>query len=194
MAFIISDIRNQTPQSEHRYFFDANIWLAILDVSYSKKELNPYINFFNSIINESHTNDASIAIPCLLLSEIINRMINDIHYKEFSINNPRQVGQTKWEHFKTIYRRSQDYKLDIEAVCASIRQYHRKIEFISDNLDKYSCRDLIKKIPTHLDINDYLYSKMALEQGLVIITYDKDFSVEDIHILTTQKPLLDLMK
>ena len=193
MPYYIYDIRNVKPQSGFCYLFDANIWLAILDNTFNKPELRPYISFFNSIINETEVDDAEIGIPCLLLSEVINRMIKDIHYKEYSIAHPFLPGQSSYDHLKNGYRKSADYKLDLEAVCSSIRQYHRKIKFISDNLNGYAPKDIIKKIPVHLDINDYLYSKMALEQGLVIVTNDSDFDVENIHIYTKQYKLLNLM-
>src|SRR6266542_303120 len=134
MSYLISDINRMKPQSGFIYLFDANIWLAILDITFSRRELVPHIKFFNSIISEDIVKDAFIGVPSVLLSEVINRMVKDIHYKEFYIKN-------------------NDYKTDIEAVCSSIRQYHKKIKFLSDNLDKYSCKDLIKKIPTYLDTN-----------------------------------------
>lgn len=190
MAWFIKDIRNEKPQSGFRYLFDANIWLAVLDTTFSHKKVQPYINFFNSIINETEVNDASIAVPATLLSEVINRMLKDVFYKEFCQTNTPLP--TERNHFKNVYRKNPQYKIDLENTCASIRDYHRKIEFISDGIDKYSCKQLIKNIPVHLDINDYLYSKMAIEQGLVIVTNDADFKVEDIYILTTQVELLQL--
>jgi hypothetical protein len=193
MPYIISDIRKVKPQRGYRYLFDANIWLAILDDTFNYYEYKPYISFFNSILNNTFVSDATVVIPCLLLSELLNRLINDIYYKEFCVNNPPALNQTKKNHFKKIYREDPQYAIDMENACSSIRDYHSKIEFVSDNIHDYSCKDLIKNIPTHLDINDYLYTKMALAQGLVIITNDKDFKVEDIHIYTSQAELINLM-
>jgi predicted nucleic acid-binding protein len=193
MAFIISDIRVAKPQSGHRYLFDTNIWLALLDVNFYRHEYKPYVNFFNSIINNTVVKDAYIVIPSLLLSELLNRLINDIYYEEFIISNTPLPNQSKREHFKKVYRPNPQYGIDIENACASIRDYHSKIEFVSDNLNEFTCKSLIKKIPTHLDINDYLYSKMALAQGLVIVTNDSDFKVEDVTVITSQSTLLALM-
>lgn len=195
MAFFISDINNAKPENGFRYLFDTNIWLAVLEPSYYRWDYKPYISFFNNIINSTNGNTAKIAMPCLLLSEVLNRLMNDIYYEEFKKrrNNFPQPNQKISSHKKNEYRSSADYATDLESACASIRAYHQKIEFVSDNLDKYSCKDLIKDIPLHLDINDYLFSKMALEQGLIIVTNDSDFSVEDIHVITAQKTLLQLI-
>jgi predicted nucleic acid-binding protein len=191
MPYYIFDINKEIPQSGYRYLFDANIWLVVLDNVFWRKEFKPYTSFFNSIINKTHVDDATLAVPCLLLSEILRKLLWDIYFTEFISRNPQYTKDKNT--YKKTYRPSADYVADLGAVTASIRQYHQKIEFISDNLEQYSCKDLIKKIPTNLDINDYLYTKMALAQGLVIVTHDTDFDVEDIHILTTQKSLLGLM-
>jgi predicted nucleic acid-binding protein len=190
MAWLIYDIRTAKPQSGFRYLFDANIWLAVLDTTFSHRTLQPYIDFFDSIINETDVRDATIAVPATLLSEVINRMMRDVFYKEFVQTNTPVPGERN--HFKNVYRKHPQYKIDLDNTCALIRAYHRKIEFVSDGIDQYKCRDLIKNIPVHLDINDYLYSKMALQQGLVIVTNDTDFAVEDIHIITSQQALLQL--
>lgn len=192
MPYLIEDIKIAKPQSGHRYLFDANVWLAVLEPIYSSKPFRPYVNFFNSIINETVVKDAVIVVPGLLLSELLNRLINDIHYKEYCLSDVPLPHENKHAHFKK-YRRSKQYKVDIEIACSSIRDYHRKIEFVSDNLEQYSCKDLIKNIPTHLDINDYMYSKMALEQGFVIVTHDGDFQVEDVTVITSHPDLLKLV-
>lgn len=191
MPYLIQDIKIATPESGYKYLFDANVWLAVLDHTYSNKSYTPYINFFNKIITNSVVKDASIVVPALLLSELLNRLINDIYYKEYIVSNTPLPTENKHSHFKK-YRCSDQYKIDIELACSSIRDYHRKIIFVSDNLEQYSCKDLIKNIPTHLDINDYLYSKIALEQGLIIVTNDSDFIIEDVHILTAHPVLLKL--
>lgn len=191
MPFLVDDIRKAQPQDGYKYLFDTNVWLAVLDPIFNDQYYAPYVNFFNGIINDNKSK-AKIAMPGLLLSEIINRMLNDIYYKEFCISNPCPVDKNKSWHYKKIYRVSSNYKSDLDDVCASIRDYHAKIEFVSDNLFKYSCKQLIKNIPLHLDINDYLFCKMALEQNLIIVTNDADFIIEDIHILTARKELLRL--
>lgn len=192
MPYLIKDIRGAKPLNGYRYLFDANVWLAVLDPSYSNRDYVPYVSFFNSIIGNSVVKDAVIVVPGLLLSELLNRLINDIYYKEYCVTNTPLPTEKKHKHFKT-YRRSDQYKTDFALACASIRDYHSKIEFISDNLDQYSCRDLIKNTPTHLDFNDYMYTKMAMEQGLIVVTNDGDFQVEDIHILTSNPGLLTLV-
>ena len=194
MAYFIYDIRTAKPQSGFCYLVDTNIWLAVLEPTFNKSEYKSYLNFFNNIISNTVVQDAVIGIPCLLIAEILRRIINDIYYEEFILTHTPYPHESKRQHFKRVYRPSSEYTRDVEIVCATIRGYHSKIKFISDRLDEYSCKNLIKNIPSHLDINDYLYSKIALQQGINIVTNDADFRVEDIHIYTTQQPLLQLMQ
>jgi PIN domain len=190
MAFLITDVQNENPQSGISYLFDANIWLAILDPTFESFFYNNPIKFFNKIINNSVVKDAKIAIPTMLLSEIINRLLKDVYFEDFLSVNPN-VNNVK-NYYKNGYRKSEQYKEDLEIVRASIRAYHNHIQFVSDNANKYTCKQLIKNIPVHLDMNDYMYTKIAKEQGLVIVTNDGDFQVEDIQIYTSHKGLLAL--
>jgi predicted nucleic acid-binding protein len=190
MAFLITDVQNENPQSGISYLFDANIWLAILDPNFQSRFYTNSVRFFNKIINNSVVNDAKIAIPTMLLSEIINRLLKDVYFRDFSLENPNVNSINNY--YKNIYRKSNQYKEDLEIVCASIRAYHAHIQFVSDNANKYTCKQLIKNIPTHLDMNDYIYTKIAKEQGLVIVTNDGDFQVEDIQIYTSHRELLAL--
>lgn len=190
MAFLITDVQNENPQSGISYLFDANIWLAILDENFKKSFYSNSISFFNKIINNSIVNDAKIAIPSMLLSEVINRLLKDVYVKEF-LAEQSDLDKTN-NIYKNVYRKSDQYKEDLELICASIRTYHTHIQFVSDNANKYTCKQLIKNIPVHLDMNDYMYTKIAKEQGLVIVTNDGDFQVEDIPIFTSHRGLLSL--
>jgi hypothetical protein len=189
MAFLITDVQKENPQSGISYLFDANIWLAILDPTFKKSFYSDCTSFFNKIINNSVVTDAKIAIPTMLLSEIINRLLKDVFYRDFLLFNPVDFNS---KHYKNVYRKHEQYKIDLEIICSSIRDYHQHIQFVSDNANKYTCKQLIKNIPTHLDMNDYMYTKIAKEQDLVIVTNDGDFQVEDIPIYTSHKGLLSL--
>lgn len=194
MAFIIENIREQNPLPDHRYFLDTNVWLAILADTFNTKRYRPYLEFFNKIIDWSGKDSPKIAITNLLLAEVINRMIHSIHYPEYKAINTPVPGESDREHFKKTYRPSEQYAIDLESVCRDIRSYHNRIEFVSDNLDQYNCRDLIKNIPQHLDINDYLLGKIALSQGLIVVTDDSDFLIEDVTVFTANSELLANMK
>lgn len=192
MPYLIRDIRSTDPVNGYRYLFDCNTWLAVLEDSYNSKTYQPYINFFNSIITEKNGAKAEIVLPGLLLSEILNRLIHDIYFEEFVKSNPTRVSGNKRKDFKDVYRNDPQYAIDIENACADIRAYHKKVSFISDRLEDFTFKDLIKKIPVHLDINDHIFAKMAAAQGLVIVTHDGDFKVEDVVILTSNPALLPL--
>ncbi len=193
MAFNVRDIRKSTPQDNRKYLFDANVWLSVLDDFYlTSGRYKPYIEFFNKIITNKIAPTATIVIPSLLISEIINRVMNDIYYYHFCLDNEPPPGMTKQQHFKKVYRSSENYVSDLEELCSNIRDYHNKITFISDDLDQYTCKALIKNIPSHLDFNDYVYSKIALKQNLIVVTNDADFKVENIEILTTHPSLINL--
>jgi predicted nucleic acid-binding protein len=189
MAYLISDIKNTNPVENERYFFDANVWLAILYSFYNEPYYHAYKIFFNKIINNKIAPSARIVMPSLLVSELINRIIRDIYFYEFCNDN----GITKNAlNFKTVYRKAPEYVSDFDEVCSGIRDYENKIDFVSDGVDGYKCEHLIKDIPHHLDFNDFVYSKIAKREDLILVTNDADFKVENIRILTTHQALISL--
>lgn len=194
MAFLIEDIRTTSPKPGQLYLFDANVWLAVLDINFTSTFSQYYTNFFEEVLKNNLQPKASIVIPSLLLSEIMNRLMNDIYYKEFCLKNPKPESISKATHYKKTYRTSKEYQYDFSSACQSIRSYHQHVKLLSDHLDKFTFKALTKKIPLHLDFNDHIYCQIAKSQNLAIVTADKDYSIDDIIIITSNPHLLQLRK
>jgi predicted nucleic acid-binding protein len=194
MPFLITDVRKVSPAPGARYLFDANVWLSVLDLNFQTKFSPPYEDFFDSVYGSMLDPKPKIVLPSLLLSEILNRLVNDIYYKEYCLANPKPETMTKHKHFKDFYRVSKEYEQDFAMACGSIRGYHQNVELLSDDLNQFSFKDLTKNIPLHLDFNDHLYCQLAKKKGLTIVTGDHDFAVEDIPIITSHPKLLALKK
>lgn len=192
MSYLISDIRKSSPENNEIYLFDANVWLAVLEGYFYEPQYYPYKDFFNKIIRNRVAPDAYIGMSSLLISEIINRAMKTVHYFNFCKDNKIDYRNVPKEHYKETYRKTRTYINDLEYVCSNIRDYESKIKLVSDELNLFDCKNLIKDIPPHLDMNDYLYSKMALAKNYIIVTNDSDFSVEGIRILTTLESLIKL--
>lgn len=192
MAFLIEDVRKESPAPGCKYLFDANVWLAVLDINFSEHFLTPYVDFFNSVYESRLSPKATIVMPSILLSEVFNRLMNDIFYKNFLISHPKSDDQTKASHYKKVYRRAPEYAKDISIAAAQIRAYHQNVTFLSDSFDTFTFKQMTKNIPIQLDFNDHLYCLLAKKLGLTVVTHDSDFAVEDIRILTTRRDLLQL--
>jgi predicted nucleic acid-binding protein len=188
MAYLISDIRQKQPELNKIYLFDTNVWLAVLEDFFFDTRYKPYTDFFNKLISQTIGNAPKIALPAVLISEILNRVLRDIYYPSYidSFEDPTITDMTL--SFKK-YRNTDQYEKDLAFVLGSIRQYHNSLVFVSDNFGQYTSKQILKNLPTHLDYNDYLYTIIAKEQNLIIVTNDADFSVEDIPIYTTRKEL-----
>lgn len=194
MSLTIEDVKKYRPVEGGKYLFDANIWLAILDLNFSKPYMAAYEDLFDDIITQRSARGTKVVIPSLLLSEVLNRYMNDIFYKEFCYKNPISAGMQKHEHYKHVYRVHADYSHDLSVACDSVRQYSKSngLTFLSDNLDKFTFKQLIKNIPTFLDINDHMYAEIARAQGITVVTNDGDFKVEGITVVTGNPGLLKL--
>lgn len=196
MSFLIEDVNQYKPVEGGRYLFDANIWLRILDPNFSAHYMPPYEALFTDIVSHKTAKSSKVVVPSLLLSEVLNRYMNDIFYYEFCRKNPVPKGMGKREHYKKVYRASTDYSRDLAMASSEIRSYTENggMTFLSDNLEKFPFKQLLKNIPTHLDFNDHVYAQIAKAQNLIIVTNDSDFKVEDITIVTGHPDLLKLRK
>jgi predicted nucleic acid-binding protein len=78
--------------------------------------------------------------------------------------------------------------------CSEIRAFssNNGMAFLSDQLDKFTFKQLTKNIPVFLDINDHMYAEIAKAQGIIIVTNDSDFRVEGITVITGHPDLLKL--
>lgn len=187
MPYYIQDIRTVQPEPKKVYLFDTNIWLAVLESYYKNPQYAPYIKFFGQISNLN--NGSRIAVVGILLSEIINRVIRDIYLREYC---QKFSFDYKTIDFKRDYKSSSSYNTDMISIFSSISAYHQHLAFISDNLSQYSTKKLLRNIHPSLDFNDHMLVKIAQEQSLTLVTNDKDFSVENVEILTTSKELLSI--
>ena len=194
MAFLIEDINKYEAVEGGKYLFDANIWLAILDTNFSNYYMRPYEALFEDIVTQKTIRTARVVMPSLLLSEVLNRYMHDIFYKEFCRKNPPSAGMVKHQHYKQVYRPSTEYGKDLAMACGGIGAFTQNngISFLSDNLDKFTFKEIIKNIPRALDINDHLFAKIAKAQGLIIVTNDGDFRVDDVTVVTGNPALLKL--
>ncbi|MBS1778135.1 MAG: hypothetical protein JST70_02350 [Bacteroidetes bacterium] len=192
MAYNIRNIRNVTLQKKG-YFFDANLWLLFLKPpnELSQRQLS-YLQFFEDF--KSNQNCPKIIVTALLFSEIINRYLRDVTYPRFYRKEKHQQDPGK-NYYKTVYRTSQQYKIDYALLCDDIRSYQEYCTLVNDELGSKITIDSLFAVPAKgLDFNDNYYCLLSKEHNYAIVTDDQDFFVEDIEILTLNGQLLEKAK
>lgn len=190
MAYNYSKLDKIKAKDNCNYFLDANIWLKVLNPKNNPTFKDKvYISFFDSITQNTK---CKIVVPSLVLSEVINRIIREVHYQKH-INKIKKTNPTfepNSDYYKNVFRSSEEYRIAYMLLCDEIKNYHESITLISDGLGSdFKFKHILKDPPAGLDFNDFLYYNICKKNNYTLVTDDKDFWVEDIEILTQSDSL-----
>lgn len=191
MGYNIRQIDNVGLQKK-KYFFDANLWLKILKPPFHLKTRDSkYLLFFEKFKN--HPQHPKIVLTALVLSEVINRYLREVTFKQFCTNTKNDKPDPSY--YKEIYRASPEFQNDYISLCEDIKAYQNYYELIPDGFGTdVKQKDILTSPPVSLDFNDLYYYKLALKHGFVIVTDDKDFFVPDVEIITNNNQLIEKAK
>ncbi len=205
-APIILKIDEIAPEDFPFYFFDANIWVAIIgQMGGNTAQANdrPYLDFWTIVVNiherkgtpllEKKTKHfPKIVIPAVLLSETINALIN-IHGKTYLADNPSIVPPGRSFSFKRDYRPLDDYKKKLRQILSDFHALEAYLEFRDDGFGQSNILGDFSTYNSDFDFNDYLYAKMFRGTNIPIVTHDADFGMfPDITIITANPKLLKI--
>lgn len=180
----ISNIAHYQPQSNDRFFFDANIWMYLYCPlgNYNNNIIRKYDNFFKQILK----NRSTVFISSLVLSEFINT------YLKLEFNILKYQFPDKYSDFKKDFRNTEKYKNLIRDISTTLKgQILKFAKRIDDNFKKIDLDKILFDLE-HSDFNDNYYINLCEIEKIKIVTHDKDFRVKDIkvHILTASNSLL----
>lgn len=199
MAFEAFKLTNILPESHQFYFFDANIWIAILknnQYDNAEKYYQPYIDFFESIVNLNTITDTKIlkkvknvpkiVFTSMLLSEIINAYLRNVAMPAFLRCKPGE-GNFKKDYRENVYS---DFDKQIKILVSDIQQFSFLFHIVDDSFSKIGIGNSLNLLDRKIDFNDLYYSLLMKELSIPIVTHDKDFKFDSITIITTNSILL----
>ena len=194
MPFQISQVQFHSVKAGNQYLLDSNIWIQILSpknvVSYKNKQYN---SLFQKIIKN---NEVKIILPALLISEVLNRLLREVHMNKFARKNGYPNGKDiPGDFFKDKFRPSPEFKKAYNLLCDDIRNYSDSISLVNDSFGTdINYDDVLLDPPQGLDFNDYFYCTLAKQNDYIIVTDDKDFWVEDVKIITESNTIIERNK
>ncbi len=157
---------------DRTFFFDANSLIYIFwPTSPDSQEAVDYGSIFATLIN----NNATLAINEIVISEIVNRVLQI----EFSKTS---MSKDKFKYF----RDSAEGRSVQEDIYTIIRnKILGKFQIISDVYSKEEVTSLLSI--SKLDFNDKVLELLCKKKNMVLLTHDHDFSASDVDILTSNK-------
>lgn len=171
------------------YLFDANLWIKILKPTFHQKPRDEkYRKFFE--VFRKHDANPKIALPALVLAEVINRLMREYAMNKYIQENKVEKNLVTKGYYKEVYRNTEHFKTQYDLLCDDIKAFHNNYVLINDELGKtIMSKHIISSPPKGLDFNDNYYCMLAKKKNFSIITDDADFFVEDIEILTYNEAL-----
>ncbi|WP_372772373.1 hypothetical protein [Mangrovibacterium sp.] len=188
------------PDSFPCYFFDANVWIALLRYNQTdkkEKRFVPYIDLFEAIINLNTITDPKIvkrikyqpqiAVTSMLVSEIINAYLRNVAMPAFFPNS--KPGE---KNFKRDYRQFKysDYDKQLKLIVDDIQAYSFVYKLMCDKFDSLNSIDMLNSLTRDIDFNDLYYQQLMEVENVAIVTDDKDFSSCSVNVITANPKLL----
>src|SRR5690554_6798683 len=192
MSYSYSKASTHSIKNQEKYLLDANIWLKILapknKLSYKDKG---YLLFFEKLVNNTKVR---IVLPALVVSEVINRIIREVHYNKHinAIKRQQPNFVEPSDYYKNVFRNTKEYQIAYNLICDDIKSYNVSIDLINDEFGStFKFKHVMANPPISLDFNDYYYYNLCKKKGYFLVTDDKDFWVEDVDVITMSDTLLN---
>jgi len=192
LAYNITELTRTTAVRSQAYFFDANVWIYYMQNIYALNSLEQlYVDFFDEVINSRIDPNPTILMPTILLSEIVNTYLRQVAMKDYIQAN----GINTSIDYKRDYRPTTHFQHAYAQVLDDVFAFEDMFENVN-NSTLVANSKFIKSNTNSIDFNDSAYYHYCLEYSkkkpVTFLTNDKDFTVENIHILTNRPELLTL--
>ncbi len=166
------------PETADKFVFDTNVLLFLHGFFYRDRKITEcYAKIANYII----TNNSTVYIDIVALSEFINRYISDAL--------PNKLGQDgkDFRFKKREHRNTDEYKEvigDLRVVLKQITDAYN-VHFVYDGYNNFDIGHALFSLNA-MEFNDYLISLVAKKYHAYLVTHDRDIvdSCKDIAIVT----------
>jgi hypothetical protein len=172
------------------YFVDANVWiLSLFNFDDLQRWEQQYASFFYNIVESTLDPGPNILMPTLLLSEITNT-----YMKKVALPDYEQVTGQVVQNYKRDYKGTQHYNDNFAILMDNISGLSNAIRFVDDRLLIEQPQILTQRSIRDFDYNDHLYyhlcKKLNKTRRVLIVTCDRDFTIGDIELITSNPKLL----
>lgn len=190
MSYSIENLEDHVADPDRTYLIDANIWLKILSPKNKPSSTDSkYVDFFHNIIE---TKGINIVVPSLIFSEVVNRILRDVHMRKFL--KSKGVTNPPPNFYKDYFRPSQEFRTAYMLIADDIKIYLNHVKLINDEFgSKIKFKHVLSHFDFNLDFNDCYYYYLSKKNDYTILTHDKDFCVKGVEVLTLNQDLLGRM-
>jgi predicted nucleic acid-binding protein len=165
--------------SGDKFLFDTNIWMFINGPMSNAKD--PKVIAYSNALKEVLSNQGTIFIDALILSEFVNRYARLEHSKSSSHHNSRFKEFRQSDEFKKVAS-------DIRNACGQILKNTKVTDTDLSNSDIVKILDTFEKEPC--DLNDQILLDICKRRGYILVTHDIDSSENSVAVLTANRKMI----
>lgn len=191
MAFDIRLLSSITLE-KRLYLFDSNLWIKILKPPTELSAFDEkYLTFFKTF--STSPIKPKIALPALVLSEVINRLLREVGMQTYIKANPALESlyqQDTKGFYKKHYRSSQAFSDYYKSILSDLSAFQDSFTLIDDGFNtRINATPIMDNPIPKLDFNDNYYFNLAKTDDMPVVTDDIDFFVDEITVYTYNNKL-----
>lgn len=197
MAYKYYKITDFDPALRPYYFFDANVWIAVL-AGRNTINVKPYVDFFEAVINlnilqgkalsklqKQNKYQPKIIMTSLLMSEIFNAYMRKVAMKQYYPEH-----EYKNKEYKGEYRKTADHSSQLIRLKENFLSYQDFFELKNDKFgDGITPSEICNQLLSDADFNDFYYYFRFYDEKIPLVTDDGDFIFQGVEVITNNKNL-----
>lgn len=162
----IYNYRGFEPKASQNFFLDNSVLLfAFAPIgNYNQKTQNAITRF----LDDSRRVGSGLYITSLVVSEFTGKVFRDF-WDEWKLK-PENAGKTS---LKKHYRESNDFKTDIEAISAAVKQMCKLTSKFPDNFQNIDFNNILDNFLS-IDYNDAYFIELCNSNDWIIVSRDND--------------------
>jgi predicted nucleic acid-binding protein len=179
------------PDESRLYFFDANIWLQLLNRYTIAPDLRPYVDLWDRLAEKG---EPFAVVNAVVLSEVVNRFLRNrfdrwaalpATIQQLRANG--QLGQAARPNFKRHYRPTEECKSDTRLLLDEFYAYTYFFQYLDLPQESELLPAMLEHYSADNDFNDQYYKLLCEKHSLTLVTHDGDFFVGGIEVVTTNR-------
>jgi len=197
MAKKVIDISKIGPADFPLFFFDTNVWIAILKY-FGSIQNNPreeaYLKLFESIVEMYQTNSiySKSHLPKIVLTSVLFSEIITTYLRKIAMPRYFNKEDCSGIDYKSAYRDNplSDYKNQLQILKDDLKCFKEYTKLFSDEFDKIDPFGWFNQMPLRIDFNDFYFNKLFSNTKICIVTDDIDFYTSEMTVVTNNRKLL----
>jgi len=161
----VNDCDSYSIKHDDKFFFDANIWVVILNRDSSEEK---YAYKAQNFLKRIHNKGSYVYICPEIISEVFNNLIQKERHKSITLGR----------NYKE-FRKSDICQEWVQDFADQFLQLIKSgnVKFINTSIGPEDTITYLQTKAKFLDFKDFIYEHICYKEDLILVTNDRDFAI-----------------